>query len=122
MAIMPKSEGIMATSMRMLLKIFIGLFAALQATAASLGAQQTGAEASTRSDAPTMSALIARLRQDAVLRARFAENPRAVLREHGIDAAAFDVPVRMDDAQLQRLLAGWTRPAEQGNTSSAGRL
>ena len=56
-----------------------------------------------------MSAFIVRLRQDAALRARFSQDPRAVLREHGIDPAPFNLPDRLDEAQLERLLGDWTR-------------
>src|SRR5262249_30762839 len=53
----------------------------------------------------TISAFMARLRQDSALRQRFADSPAAVLREHGIDPAPYRLPDRMSEGQLDRLLA-----------------
>jgi hypothetical protein len=100
------SEGIMAATVRTFLKLIIGLFASSQATAIS-NAQQARPEAPPRSETLTVPAFFARVRQDAALRARFSQNPRAVLREHGIDPAPFDVPDRLNEAQLERLLSDW---------------
>jgi hypothetical protein len=97
----------MATSVRTLLKFLIGLLAALQG--APTGAEQSRPEAQSRPETLTISAFIVRLRQDAALRARFSQSPGAVLREHGIDPAPFNLPDRLDEAQLERLLADWTR-------------
>jgi hypothetical protein len=57
----------------------------------------------------TLSAFVARVRQDAALRARFAQNPRSVMRELGIDATPYDLSDRLTDAQLDRFLADWSR-------------
>ena len=59
----------------------------------------------------TLSAFVARVRRDAALRARFAQNPRNVLREFGIDRTAYDLSDRLTDAQLDRFLADWSRDA-----------
>jgi hypothetical protein len=81
----------------------------LQAAATPANAEQSRPEAQSRPERLTMSAFIARLRQDAALRLRFTQNPRVVLREHGIDPTPFDLPDRLDEAQLERLLADWQR-------------
>jgi hypothetical protein len=99
-------EGIMAATVRTFLKLMAGLFASLQGAAIS-GAQQATSQAPARSETLTVPAFFARVRQDAALRARFSQNPRAVLREHGIDPAPFDVPDRLSEAQLERLLSDW---------------
>jgi hypothetical protein len=57
---------------------------------------------------PTMSAFIARIRQDAALRARFGRSPDAVLREFGIDPTPFSLLGRLNDAQIQELVNDWT--------------
>jgi hypothetical protein len=59
----------------------------------------------------TLSAFVARVRQDATLRARFAQNSRNVLREFGIDPTPYDLSDRLTDAQLDRFLADWSREA-----------
>jgi hypothetical protein len=86
----------MAITVRAFLKSAAGLIAALlgHASASTVLAPQL-----------TISAFIARLRQDPALRQRFAESPAAVLREHGIDPAPYRFPERMSEAQLDRLLA-----------------
>jgi hypothetical protein len=99
------TRWVMATSVRALIKILIGMFAALQGTVVPSAAEQARPDAPPRSEASTMSAFIARLRQDAELRARFSQNPRAVMREHGIDPTPFNLPDRMDAAQVERLLS-----------------
>jgi hypothetical protein len=99
-------EGIMAATVRTFLKLIIGFFTSSQAAAIS-DAQQVRPDAPARAETLTVPAFFARVRQDASLRARFSRNPRAVLREHGIDPAPFDVPDRLDEAQLQRLLSDW---------------
>jgi hypothetical protein len=65
-----------------------------------------------RAETLTMSAFIARIRQDAALRARFAQSPRAVLREFGIDPPPINLPDQLTDAQIQRLLNDWTAGAD----------
>jgi hypothetical protein len=99
-------EGIMAATVRTFLKLIIGFFASWQGAAIS-DAQQVRPDAPARSETLTVPAFFARVRQDAALRARFSRNPRAVLREHGIDPAPFDVPDRLNEAQLERLLSDW---------------
>ena len=68
----------------------------------------------------TMAAFIARLRHDRALRDRFAENPRSVLREHGIDPLPFALPERLDDAQLENLLADWSTRTGQAPAEPRG--
>jgi hypothetical protein len=97
----------MATSVRTVLKFLIGLFAALPAAPGATEAARP--EGPARSETSTMSTFIALLRQDAQLRARFAQDPRAVLRAHRIDPAPFELPERLNDAQFARLLADWSR-------------
>jgi hypothetical protein len=96
----------MAATVRTFLKLIAGLFASSQA-AVIASAEQANSQAPARSETLTLPAFFARVRQDAALRARFSQSPRAVLREHGIDPAPFDVPDRLDEAQLERLLSDW---------------
>jgi len=94
-----------ATSVRTLFKFLLGLFAALQAAATPSRADHARPEAPSRSNASAMSAFMARLFHDADLRARFSQNPRAVLSQHGIDSGPYNLPERMTEAELQRLLS-----------------
>jgi hypothetical protein len=89
----------MAITVRALLKSVAGLFTVLVGTASSANALGS------RRETLTMSQLIARLRQDARLCRRFADDPRAVLIECGIDPAPYNLPDRMSSAQMDRLLA-----------------
>jgi len=98
----------LATSVRTLLKLVIALFAALAGAASWSRADEARPEASTRAETVTMAAFIARIRQDTELRARFALSPRAVLREFGIDPPPINLPDKLTDAQIQRLLDDWT--------------
>jgi hypothetical protein len=91
----------------MLFKFVVGFFAALQGAAVSTSAQETGAAIVPQSQMLTMADFIARLRQDPTLRAQFSQNPAAVLRQHGIDPTPFHLADRLDQAQLERLLADW---------------
>jgi hypothetical protein len=96
----------MAISTRHFLRSIIAMFATFSGGAAR--AQQSppaGAEKL------TMSAFLARVRSDSQLRARFAENPRALLREYGIDPAPYNLPERVSEAQMERLLADLDRAA-----------
>jgi hypothetical protein len=97
---------VMAISARTFLRSLIGMFAMLFGGLAR--AQQSP---STPSEKLTMSAFIARLRNDSALRARFAENPRGILREHGIDPAPYNLPDRVSEEQMERLLADLAREA-----------
>ena len=97
----------MSASVRMLFKFVVGFFAALQGATVSTSAQETRAAIVPQSQTLTMAAFIARLRQDPTLRAHFSQNPVAVLREHGIDPTPFHLADRLDQAQLERLLAVW---------------
>jgi hypothetical protein len=99
----------MAASVRTLLKLVVGLFAALQAAVTPTSAEQSRPDVQSRGERLTMSGFILRLKQDAALRLRFSQNPRAVLHEHGIDPAPFNVPDRLDDAQIEQLLSDWMR-------------
>jgi hypothetical protein len=120
----------LTTSVRRLFEFVTGLFAARAAepppAASSLSeippflvraaepppAAPTPAEPaptdSTPAVTPTMSAFIARIRQDPALRARFAQSPGAVLREFGIDPTPFNLLNRLNDAQIQEFLNDWT--------------
>jgi hypothetical protein len=69
---------------------------------------------------PTMSAFIARIRQDAALRARFGRSPDAVLREFGIDPTPFSLLGRLNDAQIQELVNDWTAGTLPTQRSYAG--
>jgi hypothetical protein len=89
----------------MFLKSVAGLAIAL--ASGSAFAQQPPRERLTLTD------FIARVRADAALRARFAENPRAVLNEYGIDPAPYNLPDRMSDERMDRLLDDLTRSAAQ---------
>lgn len=104
----------MATSVRTLFKFLIGLFAALQAAVIPSRADHSRPEAPSRSNASAMSAFMARLLQETDLRARFSRNPRAVLRQHGIDPAPYNLPDRMNEADLRRLLSGRTYRLAEG--------
>ena len=97
----------MSASVRMLFKFVVGFFAALQGAAVSTSAQEIRAANVPQSQTLTMAAFIARLRQDPTLRAHFSQNPVAVLREHGIDPTPFHLADRLDQAQLEHLLADW---------------
>ena len=88
----------MAITVRAFLKSAVGLFAAL------LGHASASIAPASQPETLTISAFIARLRQDLALRQRFAESPAAVLREHGIDPTPYRLPDRMSEAQLDRLL------------------
>jgi hypothetical protein len=124
----------MATPLRTLFKFIIGLFATAPAggtaSAAETGSAPPPKQAETpaggtasgaktgsptspkRAETLTLSAFIARVRQDATLRARFAQNPHTVLREFGIDPTPYNLPDRLTDVtQLDRFLADWSRDA-----------
>jgi hypothetical protein len=103
-----RGRASLAPSIRKLFKFVVGLFAALPGAATSSRAAEPGAVASTPGETLTMSAFIARIRQDAALRARFAQSPRVVLREFGIDPPPINLPDRLTDDQIQRLLNDWT--------------
>ena len=92
----------MAISVRNLFQFLVGILAALMGTVASRA--EALPQASSRAEALTMSGFVARIRQDAPLRARFAQDPRAVLREFGIDPSSINLPDRLTEAQLQSLL------------------
>jgi hypothetical protein len=89
----------------------IGILAALQGGIPPSRAEPSRSEAAPPSETSTMAAFIARVRRDPQLRARFAQSPRTILREQGIDPAPFDLPDQLDDIQLERLLADWSRRA-----------
>jgi hypothetical protein len=105
----------MAASVRQLLKFVVRFFAALSGVTATgaMGSPQPQVRPplSPQVEALTMPPFIARLRQDAALRARFARDPRVVLREHGIDPSPFRLTDRLDETQLDRVLADWTAGA-----------
>ena len=101
----------MATPFRTLLKFIIGLFAAAPAGGTASAAETGSPTSPVQAETLTLSAFVARVRQDATLRARFAQNPHAVLREFGIDPTPYNLSDRLTDAQLDRFLADWSRDA-----------
>jgi hypothetical protein len=102
----------MAGSFHRLLKFIVGSFTALQGGAATAATELPRPHVASQSEALTMPAFITRLRQNAALRARFARDPRGVLRGHGIDPSPFKLADRFDEAELERLLAGWAAGAQ----------
>ena len=54
-----------------------------------------------------MSSFVALLRRDPELRTRFSQNPRDVLREYGIDPSPYNLPDRLTQEQMDRLLNDW---------------
>jgi hypothetical protein len=101
----------MTASVHRLLKFIVGSFAALQGGAAAAAPELPRPHIASQDGALTMPAFITRLRQDAALRARFARDPRGVLRGHGIDPSPFKLADRLDETELERLLAVWTAGA-----------
>jgi hypothetical protein len=99
----------MATPLRTLLTFIAGLFAAAQADTPSRA--EVSHPSPIQVETLTLSAFAARVRQDTALRARFAANPRAVLREFGIDPAPYNLPDRLTDAQIDRFVTDWSRGA-----------
>jgi hypothetical protein len=93
-----------SVSVRTFLKSVLGLAVALVGGTAR--AQQNPPRAKL-----TLSQLIARLRADAALRARFAAGPRLVFGEFGIDPAPYNLPERISEAQMDRLLEDLSRRA-----------
>jgi hypothetical protein len=91
-----------AVTVRALLKSIAAVFATLLGGATSSVAREAP-------DVPTFSNLIARLRRDAALRGRFADDPRATLLENGIDPAPYNLPERISPTQMDRLLAQSTQ-------------
>jgi hypothetical protein len=89
----------MAVTVRALLKSIGCVFAMLLGGAGSSVALKHPHETLTLSD------LIARIRHSTALRDRFADSPRAVLLECGIDPTPYNLPNRMSSAQMDRLLA-----------------
>jgi hypothetical protein len=101
----------MAMTVRALLRLMAGSVAALLGRSAISVAQE-------RSPAGSMAALIAKLRSDPSLRARFLGGPSAVMREEGIDPTPYSLPSRLTQAQLDRLLADWPRTDGQAQAST----
>ena len=58
----------------------------------------------------TLWGFIARLRHDVGLRGRFLHDPKAVLREFNVDPAPYEVPEQPTEAQLNHLIADWSKP------------
>jgi hypothetical protein len=111
----------MAKPFRTLFKFIVGLLAAPPAAGIASEAEAGGPVSPTKAGNPvspvqaetlTLSAFVARVRRDATLRARFAQDPRTVLRELGIDPTPYNLLDRLTDAQLDRLLADWSRDAD----------
>jgi hypothetical protein len=104
----------MAITVRAFLKSAAGLFAAL------LGHASASTAIAPQGETLTISAFIARLRQDPALRRRFADSPAAVLREHGIDPAPYRLPAQMSETQLDRLLAQFAQKQDSSPTPPQG--
>lgn len=86
------------------------LLALLAPTAFSVPA--SGAPiASETAQAPAFSILAKRLNEEPGMRARFAREPRAVLREVGMDPDSLDVGESLSDAGIDRFIERW-RTAE----------
>jgi hypothetical protein len=98
-----------ATPFRTLLKFIIGLFAAAPAGGTASAAETGSPPPPIAAKTLTLSSFVARVRQDATLRARFAQNPSTVLRAFGIDPTPYNLSDRLTDAQLDRFLADWSR-------------
>jgi hypothetical protein len=75
------------------------------------------AAAATASNAATeptgIAALVAGIEAQPALRARFAEDPHATLREFGVDPAPFAIGTRLTDTDVDRIVARW-RSAQAG--------
>ncbi len=95
----------MAITVRALLKSMLGGFAVVLGGAGSSVALECPHELL------TLSNFIARMRSSAALRSGFADNPRAVLLEYGIDPTPYCLPDRMSSAQMDRLLAQFAQAA-----------
>lgn len=67
----------------------------------------TPAQAELKTAKRTLPAFFDELGRDMVLRARFAQNPREVLAEHGLDLPNFVLPDRFTDIEIDRLLKRW---------------
>jgi hypothetical protein len=93
----------MAMSAHRLFRLIVGFFAALPGGAASAATEPPRPHVQPQG----MPAFVARLRQDPALRARFARDPRAVLREHGIDPSPFRTN-RRDETEIEAVLTDWT--------------
>jgi hypothetical protein len=109
----------MATPFSALSKFIVGLFAKAP-TAGTSYAAETGSPASPiQATTLTLSAFVARVREDATLRAHFAQNPRSVFHEFGIDPTPYRLSERLTDAQLDRFLVDWSRDAGASNPRPA---
>ena len=102
---------VVTTPLRTPFMFIVGLFAAAQATGTPSRAEVSHAASPIQVETLTLSGFVARIRQDVALRARFAQNPRAVLREFGIDPAPYNLPDKLTDAQLDRFMTDWSRGA-----------
>ena len=96
------------------------ILALLVPTAASLAASEAP-KAATPAQPMPIATLVKRLSEEPGLRARFAENPRAVLSAAGIDPAPLQLGERIGEPEIDRLIARWRRAegairlaAEQG--------
>ena len=98
----------MAMSVRTFLKSVAGLAIAF----AGGGAYAQGTPPTTPL---TMSAFIAWVRTNAELRARFADNPRVVLRENGIDPTPYNLPDKISPQQMDSLLDDLSRSTRQAS-------
>ena len=67
----------------------------------------TPAKAAVKPGNRTLSAFFHDLGRDVALKARFAQNPRGVLAEYGLDLADFSLPDRFTDIEIDRLLTQW---------------
>jgi hypothetical protein len=91
----------MVVTIRALLRSIAALVATALWPAKAAAPQPSGGDA--------MAAFIARLRSDEALRARVRDSPTSGLLAAGIDPAPFRLPDRLTEAELDRLLADWSR-------------
>lgn len=91
------------TAIRSALGAAIGLVAALEGGTDPAHAHQAPAAERPRVAATAMATFIAALRRDEALRSRFAAEPQAVIREHGIDPAPYNLD-GLDEGGRRRLL------------------
>jgi hypothetical protein len=101
----------MSGTIRTALGVLIGMLAAVKGEAAPPAAQEPSLALPSQAQPSTMAAFIAQLRRDEGLRARFAQVPHAVMREHGIDPVPFNLH-RLDAAGRQRLLIDLAQQAD----------
>lgn len=66
-----------------------------------------------------IAALMAGIEAEPGLRARFASDPQATLREFGVDPAAFAVGARLSEGDVDRIVARWRRAQSEATGAGA---